>query len=319
MRFVLIVAVLFCVSGYLAAQPIIPPGVIDELNNEIGGEVETLAILGGESAFSGGFYNSDVDDTNIDLTKVAFKFELWEPNPIGESRWKWSPVIQGAFGYISDEAVFETGPLIGNGLNSETYVGQLGGGGRFYVNDYISSATTLGLIYSHNSEEFTANNPFGQFVKDNFSGILVDLEIDALTITPNVDLRYERLFGGFFKLKLETVYKYYHTFEIESNSPILDFTSSSHTWKNEIDGEFWTPLKLWQGPIKVGASIARTQLWGGVKNTLEDSHIWGTSWRLFWDPNGKAWIFTGIGFGGGHFWSDNVSGSSFGIYIDAKL
>ena len=59
--------------------------------------------------------------------------------------------------------------------------------------------------------------------------------------------------------------------------------------------------------------------WGGVKNTVQADHLWGTNWRLFWDPNGKAWIFTAIGLGGGYFWSDNLSGNSFGIYLDARL
>jgi hypothetical protein len=295
----------------------LPPGTLDRLDNLVGSRVETFSILGTQSGASGGTYTSKVNDTDLSITRVTGRGDAGPKRPLGDTGLLWSPVIEGGIGYGTFHNHFDDGPLDGNKSTVSSLSVFLGGGVRFTAWQDWSLAPTFGVIYAHTENDFEARNDAGRSVlraAGNRVDELIDWSADTLTLVPGIEGRYRHLFGS-VQLTVKSLFKYFHTEPIERSSTALSFESSSEWWLNEVDVEWRMPVYVWSRQLRTGAYFNRSELFGGLEESLKTDHLYQAGGRLVVDVQGLFWHVEYVGVGAGYFWSDKFSGWSAGVEI----
>jgi hypothetical protein len=300
---------------HAAAQPVLPPEAIDQLQGAVGNRVETLTILGGDYAAAGGVYTFRGGTlADFSLGKIGGGGAVAAPKPIGVADLKWAPVLQGNLGRGSVDNEFTTGFLQGNRSRYEMTAVQAGGGVRLYFTDNLSISPTLSGIYGSTENEFRPQNAVGDFVKSVASGTYVDWHIKTWSIVPAVEGRYDWLWGR-TTVELSSRYTYYHTESYESSSPVVSVDGNSQTWENRLDLDVPLGLKLFDRELHTGGFISRTELEGGVAEGFTQPHFYTANARLVLDFFGHVWPLRWIGVGCSYFWSEKFGGWSAGVDV----
>jgi Solitary outer membrane autotransporter beta-barrel domain len=304
-------------AGAARAQTL-PPGAVQQLDHLIGSRVETFSVLDTQSGVAGGTYASKFNDTDLAITRVTGRGDVTGKHPLGNSGILWSVVIEGGVGYGTFENNFEDGALAGNRSTVTSIAAFAGAGVRFTIWDDVSLAPTFGIIYAHTDNDFEARNDVGRnIVQLAGSGAINDLVnwgVDTFTLVPGLELRYRHLFGT-VQLTLKSLFKYFHTEPISRSTTALSFESSSEWWFNEIDVEWRMPVYLWSRQLRTGAYFARSDLFGGLKDSFGTDHFYQAGGRLVMDVQGLLWKLEYIGIGAGYFWSDRFSGWTIGAEL----
>jgi hypothetical protein len=290
----------------------------DQLDHLIGSRVETFAVLGTQSGAVGGTYVSKINDTNLDVGQIAGRGDVGEPQPILDWGIGWNPVVEGGFGRSTFDNHFHTAPLAGNESIIETWSVFAGGGLRLTTLDFLSLAPTFGLLYSHTSNSFDANNDFGQLVLSEAGGKLVNWRADTLSVVPGIELRIMPVFGP-LTVTATSMFKYFNTQPVSRSTDALSFQSDSEWWFNELDLEEKLPLYLWSRQLRLGTDISRSGLYGGLEDSFGVSTIYQAGGRFVMDLEGLLWKIEYAGLGAQYFWGEKFSGVSYGIEVSLKL
>lgn len=306
-------ALLVCATASGRAQPAVPPQAIEQFQHVIGSRVEAVTILGGDYGAAGGIYTFRGGEVaNLSIAKIGGGGNIAEPRPLGESGWKWAPVLQGNLGHITAQNEFATGYLQGNQSVYDVLAVQVGGGARFYFTDQLSFAPAISGIYGHTENEFKPQNAVGDAVKAAASGTYVDWQLDTWSVMPSLDLRYEWLWRR-TAFEFNSRYTFFHTESFDSSSPVVSVNGDSHAWENKLDVDVPLGWRVFGRELHTGGFFARTELFGGAAEGLNEDHIYTVNGRFVMDLLGKVWKVRWLGLGASYFFGDHFDGWSAGL------
>ena len=295
------------------AQPAVPPQAIEQFEHVIGNRVEAVTILGGDYGAAGGIYTFRGGTlADVSITKLGGGGDIATGRPLGCSGWKWSPVLQGNLGRISAENEFATGYLKGNRMSYDVLAVQAGGGVRFRFGEHLGLAPSISGIYGHTENEFESRNAVGDIVKAAAAGRFVDWELDTWSVVPAMEGTYE-WFWGRAAFVFSSRYSFYHTESFDSSSAFVGVDGDSHTWQNKIDVDLPTGWKLFGREVHTGGFFARTELFGGAADGLNEDHVYTANGRLVLDFVGKIWALRWLGLGASWLWGDHFDGWTAGV------
>ena len=309
-------AVLAFASG--AETQTVPPGALEQLDTLVGNRVETLSILGSQTGASGGTYLSEVNDSEFDIFKLTGRGDIMSPRPIGDSGVGWGLVFEGGIGHGTFTNKFDTNQLAGNESEIETFSVAAGLGVRFTFLERFSIAPTFGIIYSHTENEFTAKTDVGRAVLAAVDGRLVNWDADLITLVPAIEGRYRQPIGP-VTIELTSLYKYFDTRPLRRSTDALSFESTSQWWRNELDVDLRLPLYAFGRQLRTGATFARSELFGGIANSLKTDYLYDVGGRFVVDLVGVIWKVEWLGIGASYFWGEHFSGWSVGADIRLKF
>jgi hypothetical protein len=306
-----------CVPVVVCAQTL-PPGAREQLDDVVGNRVEATAVLGTQSAASGGGYGWKINDADGKIAKIPWKFELYDPRPIGGDDVQWTPVVQGGVGYGQFVNHFNNNVLAGNESSYDTIALSVGAGPRFYFPYGFSILPTFDFLYAYTENKFTAGTPAGEQVLQAADGRLVNWHTHTISFVPAVELRYRKAFGRWTPEVTSTI-EYFHTEPISSSTDALDFRSDSVLWGNKVAVDYETPITFFQSPVHVGADFSRTDLYGGLRQALATEYFYRAGGMIEVAFAGRLWIVDRLGVGGGYFWSGAFDGYSVGLEASVKF
>lgn len=299
-------------SGF---SQVIPPQAIEQFQDVIGSRVEAVTILGGDYGAAGGIYTFRGGKVaELDVSKIGGGGNIAALRPLGDTCFKWAPVLQGNIGYISAENQFPNGYLQGNKSVYDVFALQGGAGARIYFTDHLSVGLALSGIYGHTENEFIAQNAVGEAVKAAGSGTYVDWHLETWSIMPSLEGRYEWLWGrtGF---QFSSRYTFFHTESFESSSPVVSVHGDSQVWENRMDVDIPIGLKMLGRELHTGGFFSRTELFGNAAQGLDADHFYTANGRLVLDLKGKVWKLRWLGLGASYFFGDAFNGWSAGVDI----
>ena len=305
-------------TAAIAHAQVVPPGALEQLDTLIGDRVETMSILGTQSGGSGGTYLFDANDTALDIFRIIGRGDIGDPKPIGDSGVGWNLLVEGGIGNATYTNRFNTNQLAGNESEVSTLAVSLGGGVRFTFLEHFSLGPTVGVIYAHSENEFTARTDVGRAVLARADGTLVNWDADIFTIVPGLEGRYRQRFGP-VTIELTSAFKYFHSWPIRRSTEALSFESESQWWRNELDVDYRLPFYAFGRQFRTGAYFARSELFGGLQNAFGNDHMYDVGGRIVLDLLGVLWKVEWLGIGAGYFWNDRFSGWSIGADIRMKF
>lgn len=301
------------------AQPVVPPGAVEQFEHVIGTRVEAVTILGGDYGAAGGFYTFRGGSVaNLDITKIGGGGDVTSPRPLGPDGLRWAPVLQGNLGYISARNEFASGYLAGNESVYDVLALQAGGGARLFFGEHCSLAASLSGIYGQTENEFRAHNAVGENVKVVASGTFVDWRLETWSAVPALDFRYSTQWRR-TTVELSSRYSFFHTESFRSSSPVVGVKGDSDTWENRLD--FDVPL-TWQVagyPLRTGGFVSRTELGGNAAVGLNENHFYTVNGRLVADLLGKIWKVRWVGLGASWFNGSHFNGWTAGMDVRFKF
>lgn len=309
----LLAAAMIALTGTSASGQVVPPQALAQFQEVVGNRAEAAIILGGDYGAAGGFYSFKGGRVaELSVSKLGGGGEIVAPKPLGLGDVTWAPVLQGNLGHLNADNKFQNGYLEGNRLTYDVLAVQGGGGVRFYFNEHFSLAPTLSGIYGRTENRFKAENAVGQFLKTNLTGTVVDWTLNSWSIQPALDLSYDWLWGR-TTFDFSSRYNFFHTESFESTSPIISVNGGSHTWENKLDVDIPLGWSLFGRELHTGGFFARTELFGGISDGLNDDHIYTVNGRFVMDLAGKIRKVRWAGLGFSYFFADHFSGWSAGL------
>lgn len=297
---------------------VLPSGVQEQLDEVIGRRVETTAVLGTQSAASGGGYGWKANDADGEIFRVPWKFELHDPRPLGDTGMSWTPVFQGGFGYGRFVNHFNDKVLVGNESRYTTTALAVGTGPRLYFGDGFSVLPALDFLHAYTVNSFRAQNPLGELVSQLADGTFINWRAHTMTFVPSFELRYRKTFGDWTP-EFTSTFAYFNTIPISRSTDALSFTSHSMLWANRIDLDYRTPIRLFDRPLHVSGDFTWVELYDGLREALASDYFLRAAGQVKLDVLGKLWKAETVGLGGGYFWSNNFNGFSVGLEASLKL
>jgi len=295
----------------------LPPGALDQLDRAIGQRVEATAVVGTQSIATRSGLGWKLNDAEGEILKQPWKFELFDPMPMGDDWLQWTPVLEGGVGYGGFENHFNNSTLAGNQSDFDTIALSIGSGPRLYFGDTgFSVLPAFDFLFAYTENHFTAGTPAGEALVTD--GRYVNWETWTISFVPSFEGRYKKTFGRWTPEFTSTV-AYFHTIPLSRSTDALSFRSDSGVWANRADLDYLTPWSVWHFPMHLGGSFTRTDLYGGLRDSMGTDHYYDGNARITFDLNGQLWKLTEIGIVGGYFWSDAFDGFSFGITGDVKF
>ena len=302
-----------CWSGTVQAQTL-PPGAAEAVGRTLGNRVEAFSVLGGDRGLIDGKYTWPDQHATVDITKFAWQAELYQDDPL--PLWnglRWSPLIEGAGGYLSSRSQNIGNVLEGNETISHAAVISLGVGARVYFTDDLSVLCAVDVFYTHINSRLDAQTAFGRQVLAELNGSSSDLALEILTFAPQAEIRYRHRWGD-IRLEVTSRFVFFHD-EIVGSAPQF-FEAESQIWHNSIFVEYWTPLRFWDQQVRVGAGIDRAELYGGLSSAADARHVYTAGGHVV---TGPLWIFEYIGLYAAHEWATSFSGNSLGVDISVAF
>jgi hypothetical protein len=278
----------------------------------IGQGVETFAVLTTQSAISTGGYKFNIHDADGQATKIPWTVDLTDRQPLFATGMEWAPVFSGGVGYADFTDKFRMRPLAGNESEYQTLAAAAALGPRIFLTPDFSILPSLGFIYGYTENNFRALNTLGTEFEQAQRGHLVDWHAQTLTVTPSIELRYV-VKPGPWTIMLFSDYSYYQTWPVERSTESLSFQSNSNAWVNGIDADFRTELSLFDCPVHLGGRFSRTDLYGGLRQSLGTNNFYQIGGRITLDTRGKLPLLERVGIGLAYVWGSGFSGYTVGI------
>lgn len=307
-----LIALLIC-----CLWPVSALAQLGQIEDAIGGRIETLTILSGDQGTGGGAYafRGDVK-ADLKVFKLGGAGAVARRRPLGIGSLQWSPMLVGNIGFGSTDNEFLEPPLTGNNLTYDTFAIQVGVGSRFHFTTDLSLALTVAGIYGHTENKFEAHNAAGEAVKDIFSGSLVDWTVSTWTIVPGVGFRYQWRWKR-NRFEFESNFRYYHTESFGSSSSLIQLNNNSQVLENKLDADIPLGLKVFGQELHTGGFFARSEIFGDLRGGLDLDHLYSARARLVMDLEGKLWKVRWLGVGATYYFFRDVSG--WGIGVDARI
>jgi hypothetical protein len=303
-------------SGW--AQPVVPPGAIEQFSHTMGNRVEAAVILGGDyGAASGAYRFRSNQSTDLKITKLGGGGMVRSPHPLGETGLQWAPVLLGNIGYVSVSNDFAGGYLQGNKSATDMLALEAGAGARFFFNEHWSLAPALSGIYGRTINEFTALNPVGVAVKAAAAGTFVDWTLESWTTVPSLDLRYAWSWRG-NEFQFSSRYTYFHTSSLGNSSPLVVAGGDSQTWMNKVEVDVPLDWKMFGQQVRTGGYFSRTELAGNASDGFNEDHLYTVNGRLVLDVAKKYRFVRWVGLNASYFFADNFSGWSAGFTLQLQ-
>ena len=295
------------------AQGVVPPQAIEQFEHVIGNRVEAVTILGGDYGAAGGIYTFRGGDVaNLSIGKIGGGGDIAEARPLGETGLKWAPVGLANLGHITALNEFRTGYLRGNKSEYDVLAAQLGGGARFYFTDQLSVAPAISGIYGHTENDFKPENTIGELVQATAKGTYVDWRIDTWSVAPSFEAQYEWPWER-VAFEFSSRYTFFHTEDFRSSSAVVGVNGDSHVWENKFDVDVPLGWKLFGRELRTGGFFARTELFGGAADGLNENHVYTVNGRFVMDLLGKVWKVRWLGFGASYLFGDRFDGWTAGV------
>jgi hypothetical protein len=300
----------------------ITPAQATELRELISTRVEALTILGGDYGLAGGTFRAtgrfeDGANTNAQLviSKLGGSGEIGDPRPIGDSGVGWQPRVQGNLGYIKSTNTLHS-PQLESDINEIQTKGiSFGGGARFWFGNRFSVAPTFMALYSHTTDSYTANSAFMQTNLSLATQLgIVNYSLSTLTYRPAINFQY--IFP--WQRTIVTVSSepiYYYTETLDSSNPHVQVNGNSGSWVNKLDFDVPLGLHLFSRELRSGGYVSRTELFGGLKDGLQESHLYEAHGRVVLDYLNKIRFVKWIGIGASYNWGGNLHGWTAGADI----
>jgi hypothetical protein len=300
----------YIAAGASLASAQVSSGALDQLDQAIGQRVETALILGTANSISTGGYKWQLDNADGTITRATWEFDLGNKHPIGDTGLHYVWNYDGGVGYANYHDQFTDGVLAGNDERFQSYALGSNIGPRIYFTNDISVLGEAGLIYGYTINQFQGlTNVGNSLVVDS----LVNWHVQTLSVTPSIQLQYERTFFGSLKVLARSNFAYYTTFPIEQSTGFYSFRSNSEVWQNSLDLDYRTGLRLFNCEAHVGGTVTRTDLYDGIREGLDVNHYWSAAGRVTFDTDKKLWILSELGIGGSYTWGDGFHGDAIGI------
>ena len=320
-RFLLVLgcALTAILSSAASAQPVLPPGALQQFQEAVGNRIEAVSILGGDYSAAGGIYTFRGGSlADLSISKIGGGGEVASPKPLGLGSVQWAPVLQGNVGMVSAANTFRTGYLAGNQMKYDTLALELGAGAAFYLTDDLSLAPTLSGIYGRVENSFSPQNANGDYIKAVGSGTVVDWTMDTWSLVPALELDYQWLWDR-ATFEFSSGYSFFHTESFQSSSPILGVNGDSSTWANKLDVDLPLGLALFGREFHVGGFFSRTEIFGNAARGLNTGYVYTANGRLVLDFLGQLWKLKWLGLGVSYFWGHDFSGWSAGVDLQFKF
>jgi hypothetical protein len=283
-----------------------------QLDEVVGNRVEATVLLGGQKAPQGGLFAWQFNDVDARILKYPWNTDLGTPRPLGVGRLEWAPVLLGSIGAGHFANHFADGPLVGSTSTYDTYSVGLGAGPRVWLLPELSVLPSFSLLYAYTENDFDAGTEAGRAAEQAVDGRLVNWHTHTLTFIPSLEVRYRQPFGR-VTVTLTSTYTYFATTPIARSTEAYSFTSDSQVWSNRVDLDVVTPWSIARWPVLVGSAFERTDLWGGLRESLRTDYVHAVSGHVALDPGGRLWKVSQIGVAGSYFWSGSFSGWTLGL------
>lgn len=288
-----------------------PPGTVQQLDSAIGERVEATAVLGTQNIASRAGLGWKLNDADGTIFKIPWKFEYWDPQPMGDSGLLWTPVFEGGAGFGQFINNFDNNVLAGNESDFNTVALSMGTGPRiFFWDSGFSVLPAFDLLYAYTQNNFSAHTPLGQEVVDD--GRYVNWTVHTISLVPSFEVQYKKVFGRWTPT-LSSDFAYFDTGPIHRSTTALSFQSDSMAWGNRFDLDYLTAIKLFQCPMHVGADIVRTDVYEGLRSALGTDFYYETDGRVTFDLLGKIWKVKYVGLSAGYYWCPSFTGYSIGL------
>ncbi|HEY4417868.1 MAG TPA: Solitary outer membrane autotransporter beta-barrel domain, partial [Verrucomicrobiae bacterium] len=251
------------------------------------------------------------------IFKIPWKFEALDPHPIGDGEISWTPVFEGGLGFGEFDNHFNNNVLAGNESEYETTALSLGSGPRLYLGDSgFSVLPAFDFLFAYTENHFTGYTPAGQLVLND--GRFVNWQTWTISFVPSIELRYKKTFGRWTP-EITTGYADFNTIPMSRSTDALTFRSYSMVLANKADLDYLTDWNLFKCPVHLGGDFSRTDLFGGLKQSMNTGHYYQTDVRVMFDTAGKLWKVASVGIGAGYFWSGAFNGYSIGLEGSLKF
>jgi hypothetical protein len=285
-----------------------------QIDTVIGQSVETLSVLTTQSAISTGGYKFNIHQTDGQATRAPWTLDLGGRKSLGDTGLEWTPVFSGGVGYADFTDHFLNLPLEGNSSEYQTLAAAAALGPRIYLTHDFSILPSMGLIYAYTQNNFHAANMQGEDFEQAQLDKLVDWNAQTISITPSIELRY-LVKPDPWQITVYSTYAYYETWPIQRSTDALSFRSNSGVWINGLDVDYRTHRYLFDCPIHLGGRFSRTDLYGGIRDSLAANYFYQLSLRVTIDVNGKIPLLDRLGVGVGYVWGEGFHGYSVGIEL----
>ena len=208
-----------------------------------------------------------------------------------------------------------TGPFVGNANEFSVYAIQFGGGGRFWLNDALSVATTVMGMYGRTASTFDASNVFGRqnvglLLRDG----LVDWEVHTWTVRPETEIQYQIKLDRTI-ITLSTAGAFFDTQSFSTSSNTIRVAGKSGSWDNKLDIDYPLGIMIFGHELRTGGYLSRTDLYGDLRDGLDVEHINEVHTRLVLDFLGQLWKVQWIGIGGSYLWGTSIEGWTLGADV----
>ena len=303
----------------LSAGAQIPPNLITSLKNNVGSQVQTTIILGGDYGLSGGSYtllNPSEGNTDVKISKFGGIGDIYPIRPLGDLGIGWQPQVQGSMGYLTGKKYYNAETLQGGDVNEDkTFAIQFGGGARFWFNDQFSIAPTIMGMYGNTRNSYGAHSDFGKANQALAKQLgLIDWNVDTWTIRPALNFQYQYTWRRTI-ITLSSDLTYYDTGDFSSTSSAVSAAENSETWETKLDVDVPLGVELFGHELRTGGYFSRTQLYDGLKDGLNTESINEVHGRLVLDFLNQLWKVQYIGIGYSYIWGDNFDGWSIGANV----
>jgi hypothetical protein len=310
------ILIFFCAAlvPALARSQAVPATEMNQLNDVIGSRVQTSLVLATANGINTGGYKWNLNDTSGTITRVTWEFDASDKKPLGETGLTYLLDSEGGVGFANYDNHFDNGVLDGNDSKFRTVALGEDIGPRVFFNDYFSLLPQFGLIYGYTKNSFSANNATGDELEDLVPGGDVDWSANTLTLTPGMQFQYEQIFD-WLKVQFRSGWMYYYTFPIATSTDDYSFHSTANSWQNglDLDCDLGFPEGKWH--YFVGGAFSRTDLWGGLRQTMDVDHYYDISGRVVIKTKKTPFYFNQFGLGGGYTFGKGFHGTYFGLVV----
>ena len=279
---------------------------------------ETLAIMGGDGAASGGTYHFYDDGTTLNIYKLGGRGAWGDGFRIGDSEVTWQPRLGGEIGVINGDNEFKDNPVLtGNTERFATTALGFETGVQLNISKELQVGAMLGMIYAHSESTFNAGTALGGQLKQQYAGQLFDWDIDTVSLVPSIDLQYQWLINRDVKLTLLSRFAWFKTWSVASSSAYLRGSGNSFDFENRADLDLRLPITLFGFPLHTGGYVALDLLGDNFRDTVGTSTMYTVNSRLVLGDLDRLWKLHWLGIGVSYIAAKTFYGYSLGL--EARL
>jgi hypothetical protein len=238
---------------------------------------------------------------------------------LGDTSVGWQPRVLGSAGYLESTEHIAT-PLLAGDI-SKTYASsvEFGGGARFWMDDHLSFAPSVMLLYGHTAESYTANSTYAQANLGTLKQLgLIDWNVDTLSLRPALNAQYvQPIDRTLLTLSIDGAAFLTHSISGANERIEVAGDSGFLTYKADIDIPLGVAIDGHE--VRSGGYISHTQLFGQLEEGLAVDHLNEVHARFVLDFLNEVWKVQWIGIGASYVWGPEFAGWTVGADISFRF